>query len=122
MKTSLLLNISTSREDGVLTGSLWLLLRTLLSGGSDKRGTQSSGIGGQHSRSDVSSSRTKVPSLSWLICILLCIHLHATFWKGPTFFSSCLSPIFGVSVFSLNTPSLSKEDPFSRIAESTRRH
>lgn len=57
------------------------------------RGWESSMEGG-----DVSSSQTKLPSLSWLICISLCIHLHATFWKGLTF-NCCLSPIFRGSAY-----------------------
>ena len=62
------------------------------SGGLGQRRWEASVEGG-----DVSSSQTKLPSLSWLICILLCIHLHATFWKGLTV-SCCRSPIFRVSV------------------------
>lgn len=47
---------------------------------------------------DVSSSQPKLPSLGWFICILLCIHLHATFWKGLTFFSRCSSLTSRVSI------------------------
>lgn len=62
---------------------------------------------------DVSSSQPKLPSPSWFICILLCIHLHATFWKGPTFFSPGLSLISRVSVCSLNTPFSNNEETLS---------
>lgn len=56
----------------------------------------------------------KLPSPSWPICILLCIHLHATFWKGPIFFGRCFSLIPRVSVCSLNTPFSGQEETLSR--------
>ena len=64
-----------------------------LSRGLGQMGWEASMEGG-----DVSSSQPKLPSLGWFICILLCIHLHATFWKGLTFFSRCSSLTSRVSI------------------------
>ena len=64
-----------------------------LSRGLGQKGWEANMEGG-----DVSSSQPKLPSLGWFICILLCIHLHATFWKGLTFFSRCSSLTSRVSI------------------------
>lgn len=111
VKTSLLLNISTSPEAGgadrepvgpALEATVSWLRQAGVLRAADKavwlaRGWGRGG-GGQHGRGDVSFSQPKLPSLGWLICILLCIHLHATFWKGLIFFKCCLSLISRVSL------------------------